>query len=134
MTMSDRIRHQIKVSPLSKEAPGHAILDTQWLWRYVDLYPWFFSRYPIRDILSRVVAIPYDRDYDDILWTDIEAKFTCQEIEQIDCDRLEIYIETISERFYRELSKIVDTDKFEWVFESWLDRDSMMLQRTETTL
>jgi hypothetical protein len=32
------------------------------------------------------------------------------------------------------LSKIVDTDKFEWVFESWLDRDSMMLQRTETTL
>lgn len=134
MMMSDRVRHQIAKAPVTTEAPKCVIMDTSWLWRYTDLYPWFFVRYPIRELLAHVIAIPYDRDHDDIIWSDIETKFTFLEIEQIDCDKLELYIQTISERFYRELSKIVDTDKYEWIFEGWLDKDSIMLKRTETTL
>lgn len=119
---------------METEVPKRVIIDTGWLWRYQDLYPWFFVRYPIRDLLSRVIAIPYDIDFDDVLWDDIETKLNMLEIEQIDPDKLSLYVETISERFYRELSQKVNTDKYEWIFEKWVDRNSMVLQRTETTL
>lgn len=119
---------------VKSHAPSHVIIDMAWMWSLEKIYPWFFMRYRINELIAKAIAIPYDRDYDDIVWTDIESKFTDNEIEELNSDKLDLDIESISEEFYKRLSKEVDIEHYEWVFEKWVDKNSMMLRRTETTI
>lgn len=110
--------------------PSIVVLDVSWIDYQCDASNWFYTKFPPREILETIARVEVYTDYDPIFWGEVESRLTDDEIQAIDLQVVEVLIESLISYFYQYLESFIPKYENGYVFDQWLDRNTMVLTRS----
>lgn len=116
-------------SPMAN--PYAVVVDVAWLDYHCRSDNWLFNRYPIRQLLATVTAVPIYCNYDQIVWDEIDTLFSEEEKEAMDFFTVEIILEKIISLFYDYLNTVIPQADTSYTFDRWADNNTLVLLRED---